>query len=66
LHKEPSQKQLGVLENLYSGTFNRFAAPLPSILPKSPWVTRLLPIKHIKKPHCKGLEAHSTAFSMQY
>jgi hypothetical protein len=27
---------------------------------------RTLPIKHAKKPHCKGLEAHPTAFSMHH
>jgi len=39
LHKKRSIRQLGVLENLYSGTFKRFAAPLPSILRRSPSVT---------------------------
>jgi hypothetical protein len=30
VHKKRFKKQLGVLENLYSGTFKRFITPLPS------------------------------------
>jgi hypothetical protein len=39
LHKKHSKRQLGVLENLYSDTFYRFAAPFLSILQRPHSVT---------------------------
>jgi hypothetical protein len=36
LHKTYSKRQLGVLVNLYSGTFYRFITAFPRTLQKSP------------------------------
>jgi len=51
--------------NLYSGTFSLLAALFPSILQKSPPVTSHVTHKTLKNPHWKGLEVHSSPFSMQ-
>jgi hypothetical protein len=36
LHKKYCQRQVGMLEKLYSGTFYHIAAPFPNILQRSP------------------------------
>jgi len=56
---------MSVLENLYSGTFSLLATLFASILQKSPQVTWHVTHKTLKNPHWKGLEVHSSPFSMQ-
>jgi hypothetical protein len=52
--------------NLYSGTFERFAASFPDKFQRSSQVTLHITHKNSKEPLGKGLKAHSTAFSMQH
>jgi hypothetical protein len=63
--KKRSKREMSVLENLYSGTFSLLATLFPSILQKSPQVTSHVAHKTLKNPHWKGLEVHSSPFSMQ-
>ena len=63
--KKRSKREMNVLENLYSGTFSLLATLFPSILQKSPQVTSHVTHKTLKNPHWKGLEVHSSPFSMQ-
>ena len=43
------KREVGVLENLYSGTFKRLATSCPSLLSKSPCVTSYVTHKTKKK-----------------
>jgi hypothetical protein len=63
--KKRSKREMSVLENLYSGTFSLLVTLFPSILQKSPQVTSHVTHKTLKNPHWKGLEVHSSLFSMQ-
>jgi hypothetical protein len=63
--KKRSKREMSVLEDLYSGTFSLLATLFPSILQKSPQVTSHVTHKTLKNPHWKGLEVHSSPFSMQ-
>jgi hypothetical protein len=53
-----------VLVNLYSGTFEQFAALLPDTFQRSLRVTPHVTHKYSIDPLNKGLEAHSTTFSL--
>ena len=63
--KKRSKREMSVLENLYSGTFSLLATLFPSILQESPQVTSHVTHKTLKNPLWKGLEVHSSPFSMQ-
>jgi hypothetical protein len=57
---------LGVLGNLYSGTFKCFAATFPGGLPKSLQMISHVAHKTFQNPLGKGWKTYPTAFSMQY
>jgi hypothetical protein len=63
VYKNAQKRRLGVVENLYNGTSQRFAHSVPSVLQNSPEVIHMLAIKHINNPLDKGPETHPTAFS---
>jgi len=50
LHKRLGQKQVGVLEKLYSGSFERFTTQFPSILQWSPKVKACATHKIYRSP----------------
>jgi hypothetical protein len=53
---------LGVLRNLFSGTFEQFCQPVSKhIVEVSLGDIALFPIKHTRNPLRKGLEVHPTA-----
>jgi len=64
--QKSSKRQFGVLEDPYSGTFERLVAQSLSILQALAGWHRTLPIKHVKNPLRKGLEAHPAAFPLQH
>jgi hypothetical protein len=65
LHKNVPKRRLGMLGNLYSGTFKRFATSFSRVSQMSPQVKSYVAYKTSKNPLGKGWEAYPTAFSMQ-
>jgi hypothetical protein len=65
LHKKSFKRQLGMLENLYSGTFKRLLLWSPTYYQSHLREHRILPINMTNNPHCKGLKAYPAAFSLQ-
>lgn len=61
-----STRWLGVLENIYSGTFKSFATVFPIVLPKSSQAILHVAHKTSQKSLCKCWKAHPTAFSVKH
>ncbi len=56
------KREMGVLKNLYCGTFSHFAALFPSILHRPIQVTSQATHETYKIPHWKGFEVRASPF----
>jgi hypothetical protein len=65
VHKYVVKRRLGMLVNLYIGTFKHFAITFPRVSQMSPEVTSHVAYKTSENPLGKGWKAYPTAFSIQ-